>query len=249
MRVAVTASVGRLAALEGRLAADGYDAVRAPLVRTAPVADAGAAAAALLGLPWRLYPSRSAVEAWVALGLGFGDGARTGAVGPGTAKDLTRAGARVDAVGAPATGEGLALVVLRHPAAPRAGDAVGLVQGDRARSALADTLRATGVVVRAATLYASRDAGWSLAGPVDAVVLASPSAVAALPAPVAATALLVAIGPATAAAARRRGWAVVQAAEPTVAGVVAALERARRRAGTPAAATPCPLPAPGGEPA
>jgi uroporphyrinogen-III synthase len=49
--------------------------------------------------------------------------------------------------------------------------------------------------------------------------------VAALPVDVGAEALLVAIGPTTAAAAVRRGWSVVQAAEPTVDGVLDAMAR------------------------
>lgn len=230
MRVAVTASIGRLAGLETRLADAGHEAVRAPLVRTAPTADREAATA-LLGLPWRLYPSRSAVEAWSALGLGFEDGARIGAVGPGTADALRLAGADVTVVASRTTGDGLARDVLRHPDGPQAGDTVGVVQGDRARDALADGLRRAGVHVRSATVYASQGLAWSLAGDVDAVVLASPSAVAALPAEIGARALLLAIGPTTAAAAVRRGWAVVQAAEPTVEGILAAFDRCRCAAG------------------
>jgi uroporphyrinogen-III synthase len=224
VRVAVTASVGRLAGLEARLRDAGHEAVRAPLVRTAPTADR-AAAERLLGLPWRLYPSRSAVDAWVALGLGFADGARIGAVGPGTAIDLERVGGDVALVARPATATGLARGLLRHPIAPRPGDAVGVVQGDRARSALREILEDAGIEVRTATVYTSEGVTWSLDGRVDAVVLASPSAVAALPVDVGAEALLVAIGPTTAAAAVRRGWSVVQAAEPTVDGVLDAMAR------------------------
>ena len=224
MRVAVTASVGRLAGLEARLRDAGHEAVRAPLVRTAPTADA-AAAERLLGLPWRVYSSRSAVGAWVGLGLGFADDARIGAVGPGTAADLELAGAEVALVARPATAAGLARGLLSHPAGPRPGDAVGIVQGDRARTTLAEALRAAGVEVRSATVYGSEGVAWSLDGPVDAVVLASPSAVAALPPDIGAAALLVAIGPTTAAAAVRRGWSVVQAAEPTVDGVLGAMAR------------------------
>jgi len=226
VKVAVTASIGRLAGLEGRLRAAGYEAVRAPLVRTAPTADADAARR-LLGLTWRLYPSRSAVAAWIGLGLGFDDGARIGAVGPGTAADLGLAGALVDVVARPATAAALARDVLRHADGPRAGDGVGVVQGDRARSTLAGALRAAGIDVLSATVYATEGVGWSLNERVDAVVLASPSAVAALPEAIGAEAMLVAIGPTTAAAALRRGWSVVQAAEPTVDGVLAAMARCR----------------------
>jgi len=245
VRVAVTASLGRLESLEARLLEAGFDAVRVPLVAVAPLPGVAATAGALLGLPWRLYPSRSAVEAWTQLGLGFADSARIGAIGPGTAAELARSGARVDATAEPATAEGLARTLLAHHAAPRVGDAVGVVQGDRARPHLAHALRAAGLDVRTATLYASRGVGWSLDGAVDAVVVASPSAVAALPPAVAARALLVAIGPTTAAAVARRGWTGLAADAPTTAGVVAALERWRAERPGPRLAEP-PTADPGG---
>jgi uroporphyrinogen-III synthase len=242
VRVAVTASLGRLETLEARLAAAGFEAVRAPLVATRPLPAAHAEAHALIGLPWRLYPSRSAVLAWTGLGLGLIDGARLGAVGPGTAAELVRAGARADAVGQPATASGLVRAVLAHPAAPRPGDTVAVVQGDRARPTLVAALRAGGVEARVATLYASRASGWDLADAVDAVVLASPTAVAQLPARVAARAQLVAIGPTTAAAVADRGWDALVAEAPTEAGVVAALER-WRAAASAAPAAPSEAPA------
>jgi uroporphyrinogen-III synthase len=243
VRVAVTASLGRLETLEARLVAAGFEAVRAPLVATRSLPSSQAEAHALIGLPWRLYPSRSAVLAWSGLDLGLVDGARLGAVGPGTAAELVRAGARADAVGQPATAAGLVRAVLTHPAAPRPGDTVAVVQGDRARPTLVAALRAAGVEARVATVYASRAAGWALADAVDAVVLASPSAVAQLPAGVAARAQLVAIGPTTAAAVADRGWDALVADAPTEAGVVAALERWRAAApeaprDAPAAADP-----------
>jgi uroporphyrinogen-III synthase len=231
MRVAITASPGRLASLDARLEAAGFEAVRSPLVRVSAL-PATAAAAPLIGLAWRLYPSRSAVEAWVQLGLGFGD-ARLGAVGPGTADELARAGGTVAVVGSPATAAGLAHAVLTHPAAPSAGDAVGVVQGDRARPTLVDALRAAGIEPRVATVYTSRGGGWTLNGAVDAVVLASPSAVAALPPRVAAQAQLVAIGPTTAAAIARRGWSALVAEAPSAAAVAAVLERWRAAGAAP----------------
>jgi len=234
VRVAVTASLGRLETLEARLLAAGFEAVRVPLVAIAPLLDAEVAARALLGLPWRLYPSRSAVEAWTRLGLGFDDGAHLGAVGPGTAAALARAGARAAVEGRPATAAGLARALLDHPAGPAPGATVGLVQGDRARPDLLVALRAAGVEARVAVAYATRGVGWSLEGEVDAIVVASPSAVAALPAAVAARALLVALGPTTAAAVARRGWTAVEADAPTPDGVIAALERGRARSATAA---------------
>ncbi len=221
MRVAITASSGRLADLEARLRSAGFEAVRAPLVAVRPRLDEEtlAAARALVGLRWRLFPSQSAVEAWTALGLGFGADVRLGAVGPATADALRAAGGGVSVVAEPATALGLAKGVLAHPSAPGTGEAVALVQGDGARPALARALTAAGVEPRAAVVYERRGLGWHVDGTVDAVVVASPSAVASLPDEVGARCVIVAIGPTTAAAARRRGWRVRQSAAPTAAAV------------------------------
>jgi hypothetical protein len=68
---------------------------------------------ALVGLPWRCYPSRLAVEAWSALGLPFDDGARLAAVGAAPRPPSTPAGAaRVLTPGAAAVAAGLASAVL-----------------------------------------------------------------------------------------------------------------------------------------
>lgn len=228
MRVAITASSGRLEGLAARLRAAGHDPVPSPLIAVRPRTDDASrtAAAALAPLRWRLYPSRTAVEAWRALGLGFDPDTRLGAVGPATAAALRAAGAHVDVVARPATAAALARQVLAHPDGPRPGEAVGVVQGSGARPALARGLRAGRVDVRTAVVYDREGLGWRVDGPVDAIVVASPSGVAALPSAVGSAALIVAIGPTTAAAARRRGWRVAAAATPTVDAVAAALGRA-----------------------
>jgi uroporphyrinogen-III synthase len=225
--VAVTASTGRLEGLDAQLRDLGHEVVRAPLVSVTLRRDEAtrAAADALRPLRWRLFPSRSAVEAWSALGLGFDDAVLVGAVGPATADAALALGAQVAVVAEPATAKGLAARVLDHPRAPRRGEAVALVQGSGARPALARALAAAGVLPRIAVVYDRSGLGWRVDGAVDAIVVASPSAVAALPAAVAAGTLVVAIGPTTAAAARRRGWPVRQAATPTAAAIVDALTR------------------------
>ena len=227
MRVAITASSGRLHGLEERLRALGHDPIRSPLIKVRPRTDEASrvAAAALEPLRWRLYPSRTAVEAWRALGLGFDPDTRIGAVGPATAAALRAAGAHVDLVARPATAAALAAQVLAHPDGPRHGETVGVVQGSGARPSLARGLRAGRVDVRIAIVYDREGLGWRVEAPVDAIVVASPSGVTALPAAVGSVALIVAIGPTTAAAARRRGWRVVVAAAPTAEAVTAALVR------------------------
>ncbi len=218
MRVAITTLPGRLAGLDELLRAAGLSPVRMPLLSLRPRRDARALADAreLLGLPWRLYPSRGALEAWLAMGLGFEIGLMVAALGEATAKALRVAGAGVAVVGRPATAAGLLATLLAHPEAPRpGGEPVGLVHGARARRDLGDGLRAAGIEVRTAEVYEVAPSPWTLEEPVAAVLLGSPSAVEALPTRVAEGARLVALGPTTAAAVAQRGWPVQQAREPS----------------------------------
>jgi uroporphyrinogen-III synthase len=230
VRIALTHSGGRLEALAPALRELGHEVVHTPVIATAPLLDDATrrAAALLVGLPWRCYPSRSAVEAWSALGLPFDDGARLAAVGSGTAAALHAAGAArvLTPERAAANAAGLASAVL---AAGARGAEVGLVQGRRARPELESRLRAGGALPRRAIVYAVMSVPWSSDVGFDAVLLASPSAVAALPDDVARRGHLVALGPTTAAAVRDRGWSCHQASEPTVAGALAALTRVAAR--------------------
>ena len=224
MRIALTHADGRLERLAPALRERGHDVVLAPLIATRPLLDDATrrAAEALLALPWRCYPSRSSVAAWAALGLPFDDGARLAAVGSGTAAAIVASGGVAPLTPPPlaSTAVGLAAAVL---AAGAAGHGVGLVQGRRARPALAEHLRRGGAEPRRAVVYDVTTLPWRVTGPLDAVVLASPSAVAALPRPVGASARLVALGPTTAAALRERGWRCHQAATPSAEGVLAAV--------------------------
>jgi len=227
MRIALTHASGRLEQLAPALEALGHAVEHIPLVAPYPRHDDDThrAATALLGLTWRCYPSRSAVEAWMALGLPLDDGARLAAVGPGTAAALARHGA--DRVLTPpssaATAAGLARALLNAGAS---GHPVGIVQGSRARSELANRLAAGGARPRSVVVYDVTALPWPAHTAVDAVLLASPSAVAALPSAVARSAQLVALGPTTAAAVSDRGWRCHVASEPTVAGALAALTHA-----------------------
>jgi uroporphyrinogen-III synthase len=120
-----------------------------------------------------------------------------------------------------------------------------VVQGAAARPHLVRGLRAAGFDVRVATLYDTRTRPWSDGLEVDAVVLASPSAVRALPQGVGERALVVAIGPTTAAAARDRGFDPLTADAPTVAAVAERLKAARPPAEHGAASgAPVNVPAP-----
>ncbi len=228
-RVVLTHSEGRLEALPSVLEACGLRVVRAPLVSTRARPGARPEAAALLALPWLLFASRAAVEAWVALELPVprpGRGPRLGAVGAATAAALRRLGAEVAAVGQPATAAGLSAAFARHP---DAAGPVGLPRGTRSRRDLEEALAEAGYATRGVTVYETATLPWGVDGAVDAVVLASPSAVRALPAGVARSAALVALGATTGAAVRARGFACTVAAGPAAQQVAEATERALRR--------------------
>lgn len=212
MRIALAHGIGRLEALEAGLLERGHDVLREPLIEVRPRSDDATreAAAALVDAPWLLFTSRSAVEAWQGLDAGFGRAA-LGAVGEGTAAALERAGGRVRLVGEPATGAGLARAFL---ARRDARGPVGLPHGQRTRANLRRALSGAGIEVRPLVVYDTVTLAWSDGGEVEAIVLASPSAVDALPQEVGTRAALVAIGPTTAHALRERGLHPRVAARP-----------------------------------
>jgi uroporphyrinogen-III synthase len=238
--VVLTHARGRLEELEAALRRRGDEVVRAPLIETVPCADGATRAAArrLLTLPWLLFPSRSAVEAWSALGLplpGAPHGPELGAVGGATAAALAAAGARATLIGEPATAEGLvrAFLARRDAAGP-----VGLPRGDRARKTLQERLEAAGVEAVPVTLYRTETRPWRGGAEADAVVVASPSAAEGLPEDVAGRAALVALGPTTGAALHARGFSPWIAARPDAQAVLDRLDAARRAAEPNAGRTP-----------
>lgn len=237
MRVVLTHSEGRLEGLDAALAARGFAVDRTPLVATRSRQDARtrAAAAELLELPWLLFTSRSAVEAWLELGLPrpVPQGRpRVGAVGEATAAALERVGIAVRLVADGSGAAGLARAFLRRP---DAAGPVGLPQGDRARPELRAALEGAGIPCRPVTVYETVALPWPDAVPEgeapgapdapDVVVLASPSAADALPDAVARAARLVTLGPTSSRAARARGWRPHEADAPTADALVALLVR------------------------
>ena len=268
MRIILTHAPGRFEGLETGLRRRGHTVVHAPLIATRARTgeEVRAAAEALLSLPWLLFTSRSAVEAWSALEVGWRAPAgrspgepRVGAVGRKTASALRAAGAEPALVAERASrASGLADAFLQHP---EAASPVGLPQGDRSLPTLRRALERAGFETRPLVLYETVTRPWTgdaagsavaatgiaanriaAAGVTAAgvtasdaasdaatrgaelVVLASPSAVDALPGEVAGRATLIAIGPTTAAALQRRGVACRQARAPSVGGVLDAIE-------------------------
>jgi uroporphyrinogen-III synthase len=247
MKIVLTHSEGRFEGLAEGLRRRGYEVEHAPLIVTRPRSgeDARADAEDLLELPWLLFTSRSAVEAWGALGVGWtapdGHVPRLGAVGRQTAAALRALGAEPALVAERSSrAAGLADAFLEHP---KAAGPVGLPQGDRARPTLRRALEEAGIETRPLVLYETVTQPWKgeaeeseRTGPADTpdaaavasvlIVLASPSAAEALPGEVARRATLVAIGPTTAAAVESRGLRCRQAPTPSVGGVLEAVEEA-----------------------
>lgn len=224
-RVALTYSTGRLRGLAARLRRDGFQVTRRPLIRVEAAAlPAPELVRRAAACPWVLFASPNAVAAWHAWGLPLA-GRLVGATGPGTAGALRRLGADVAVVGSPADATGLARAFLAHPLA--AGP-VALPRGDRALPTLPRLLRAAGVDSVPLLAYRTVPLPWQPRVVPTAVVLASPSALAALPPRVTSAALMVTIGATTSRAARRVAMSVVEAAEPTAEGVWRALRTAVR---------------------
>jgi uroporphyrinogen-III synthase len=222
MKLVLTQADGRLEGLEEQLRACGFSVARNPLIatKTRLSDEARDASRGLLACAWLLFTSPAGVTAWRQLGLPFGGiKPRLGAVGEKTAATIERYGGRVKLQGRPQNARGLAKAFLAHP---EAASPVGLPRGDRALPDLQEALEAAGIETRVAVVYDTQLLPWREEA-AEVIILASPSAVAALPEEVGQRAKLVTLGPSTAAAARARGWASTQARQPSVEAVVAAV--------------------------
>lgn len=235
MNVGLTHSRHALLGLARRLEELGHSVQWQTLVETRTIddEDTHSEAARLLSCDWLVFPSRSAVRAWVQLGLpwsaGPGKQAALGmtsapiiaAVGRGTAAELRAAGSHARLVG-DGDAESTARVLLEMT---RPGESIGLVQGDRARSTLSDLLGRGGRKVSAATVYRVETTAWQ-GPPAQVTVLASPSAAEAFGATLLARTVPVAIGPVTAAAVRGLGSQPIVATAPYAREVAQAVTRA-----------------------
>lgn len=219
--VLLTHGEGRLEGLAAALTARGFSVTHHPLIATEflPPATVRPSAEALLTSDWLLFTSRTAVQAWAALGLPFGQGPRIGAVGVRTAADLTELGGRVALTAQPENAQGLLETFVARVSPPAS---VGLPCGVGALPTLGGGLTRAGFTVARAPLYrtVARPFPDSSA---NLIVLASPSAVAALPATLRPETRLVTLGPSTHQAVRNRGWSAVQAESPSLGSIVRAV--------------------------
>lgn len=222
MKVLLTHREGRLEGLTAALGARGFKVAHVPLIETELLQgdEVVASARALLASDWLLFTSRTAVQAWAALGLPLtGEVPKLGVVGAGTGEEVARLGGTVALTAEPAHARGL-LATFRARVTPPA--RVGLPCGEQSLPTLADGLTQAGFGVAKVPLYRTVTKPFP-AVKADLIVLASPSAVTALPETIAAQAQLVALGPSTSQAVRERGWHATEARTPDVTGVVQAV--------------------------
>ncbi|GEM_PF-822912 len=210
LRVAVTRAAGQAAQLVERIEAIGCDAVLWPLIAIEPLAgepvDPG-------GYDWVVVTSRNGA-AELARRL-VAPPRRLAAIGPGTAATLREHGLEPALVPRVSTQEGL-LAELPQPAGR-----VLVAAAEGARRLLVDELGADFLA-----LYRTVELEPTDVPDADLVLLASPSAARALARSRARSLPVLAIGPQTAAAARRLGLELAGEAEQhDLDGLIAALER------------------------
>ncbi|MGQ0647905.1 MAG: uroporphyrinogen-III C-methyltransferase [Gemmatimonadaceae bacterium] len=196
----------------------GADVQHVPLIRiTRQHPAASALVRRLGGFDWIVFTSRHGVRGFRSLLRNLGADARAlrssrlAVVGPGTARTLEQWGLRPDLVASPARAEALVEALLGrdvlprhvlHPCGSLAGDVLtaGLVRGGVATERLE--------VYRTVPVVPDERTASGIASGADAIVLASPSAAAALGRSGADLRHIpmVCIGPTTADAARAEGW-------------------------------------------
>lgn len=219
MTVALTQSEGRLEGLRAQLRQRGLEVWRIPLVRTQT--HPGADLSALLDCPWWLFSSTAAVRAVLELG-GSVEGRRLGAVGEATREALKQAGGRVELLGPETNAAALAEAFI----ALGEDGCVGLPQGNQALPTLARRLSNAGYQVYRVVVYDTFPLPWPQGlGAPHLTLLASPSAVDALPEAVGVNTHCLALGPTTAQRLRERGWPHTTLPDPGEEAVIAAIER------------------------
>lgn len=233
LHVLLTRAADQAEGWRAALEAAGAVVREAPCIRTRPDPDLAAALAGLAGQDWLLLTSPNGATALMAaLGGRWPGGPRVAVVGPGTARAAAALGLPVDHVADRPDGLGLAASLA---ALGVAGARILLPRGDLAAGDLPAALRAAGAAVTEVVAYRTEpDPALAAAlaaaladGVPDWVVLASGSAFDALRAtwPDLGGTRIATIGPRTSAAVRAAGFEVAaEAAEPTAAGIVAAIE-------------------------
>lgn len=220
MIVALTHSLGRFEGLTALLEAHGLTVQHAPLIQTGTVWNADLTP--LQACPWWIVTSRATVAALCDLNANL-KGKHLAAVGSATARALEEWGAKAALIAPQSNASSLAAAFLgRHPDVRT----VGFPCGQRALPTLTRLLERAGIEVRRVIVYRTITQRWRLELQADLVLLASPSAVQALPDWVARTASLIALGATTAEVVRARGLTCEVSLEMGIQAVCDAILRA-----------------------
>lgn len=223
MKVVLTYAFGRLRGLAEALYDKGYELEHTPLIETRAILTESVKAKAreLLACPWFVFSSQASIEAWQALGLALPPKhTKLAAVGKQTAETLRALGLQLELIAEPQSAQGLVNCFTAHP---EACGPVALPQGNLVLTGLQAKLEAMGFETKALTVYETTSLSWR-AGMAEVIVVASPSALAAIPERVATNAVFVSLGETTQAAVKARGWRAVVAASPRVDDLLDALE-------------------------
>lgn len=217
-RVVLTQSEGRLVDLETQLIRRGFEVIRQPLIQTQTIQ--GVSLASLDDCLWWLLTSTAAVEAVLQLGGSLKEH-KLGAIGEATTAAIQAGGGTVALVAPEANAASLAAAfIARNEAGP-----VGWPKGELALPTLAGALARAGYTLKPLDVYRTEAIPWppGLSAP-DITVLASPSAVDALPDAIAQKTNCLAIGSTTAQRLQARGLRHSIAQSPSVEGVLGAIE-------------------------
>ena len=236
-RIVVTRTRAQAGELSRALRAQGAEPLGVPVIEVVPPADGGAALRDAAGAlrrghyDWLVATSPNGAERLLAELHDARDlgGVRLAAIGPGTAAVLADANLRADLVPERFVAEGL---LEAFPAPPASGGRVLLARAAVARDVLPDGLRARGWEVDVVDAYRTvpvtpGDDERAAVAAADAITFTSSSTVTNFLAAFGRDAVppvVASIGPITSATARTAGLTVdVEAAEHTIAGLVAAL--------------------------
>ncbi len=227
MRVVLTYSLGRLVGLAEALYDEGFDVEHTPLIETISLQDEETKrqAQTLADCPWLLFTSQKAVESWHTLMQGtqkiHNEGQKYGVVGQQTALALRQRDCKIDLIAQPQNAQGLINCFTSHP---EACGPVGLPQGNLALNDLETGLEGMGFETQTLTIYETRSKEWQ-AKLANIIVVASPSALVAIPDEVAIKAQFISLGKTTQDAVTLKGWNGLKATEPTIDAVLDVLDQ------------------------
>ncbi len=220
MRILLTHQFGRLEGLEVALEARGHLLQHIPLIRTEVLWETDLEP--LKHSDCWVFTSRSAIEASEQRGVFTLPRPKIAVIGRASARVLEGLGIQATIIGVEETALGLAKALLELPQTTVFAWVRGTLSLPDLQHELVKQHRRVHSVVMYHTVSLELPAMQT-----DVLVVSSPSALQAISDQCASQVQLIALGSSTAAAIEARGWTAIVALEPTVAGIVAALEKVK----------------------